>query len=442
MARTKKLKGWIQEKLKSVDNIMLVFVDVLGRIKEITLTKHEFLDMLNTGQGFDGSSVRGFARLEESDLQLDIRPDSFRLLPAELAGNQKPIGIFFCDIRTFEGRIYPGDSRQCLKRALRRLARQGYRLHVGPELEFFLFCDGQPIDADSYFDASMNTKSIALRSQITETLESMGIAVEAIHHEVAHSQYEIDFKHQEALTMADQLILIRWIIKLIANSHGLQAVFTPKPIEGINGSGMHTHLSLFSKEGTNCFFSPRHEMNLSPLARSFTAGILQHVRAFTIVTNQTVNSFRRLVPGYEAPVYISWGRHNRSSLVRVPGYREGKEAAVRIELRSPDPLCNPYLAFTVMLEAGMDGVAHDLKLPQRVEDNIFELSPAEVAKRRIETLPGSLQEAITCTQDSSFLRQALGSHIFRAFLDNKSQEWERFRLRIDPREVADTIAEY
>lgn len=421
----------IKEKINGISHFELLFTDVNGHLKAMAITEQEIWEIIEQGQGFDGSSIQGFVRLHESDLMAEVRYNSFRVLPASLSGNGHPTGIFFCDIKTTDGKPFPGDPRLCLKRAIRRARRMGFKVYVGPELEFFLSREAHtfvPLDDEGYFDAAEGLGHVIVL-EIVDALKAIGIHVECSHHEVAQSQFEIDVKYADPLTMADQVMLIKRVTKRVANKHGVYATFVPKPKKGINGSGMHTHISLFRGE-TNAFFDARHEMNLSIIARRFTAGLLKYVSAFCVVTNPLDNSYKRIVPGFEAPCYISWGRKNRSSLVRVPGYREGKEKATRIELRSPDPSCNPYLAFAVMIHAGLSGMEERLRLAPPVEENIFEMSADERAKCNIEMLPGSLQEAIASAESSSFLRHALGSHILTALLNNKRKEWDDIRTHV------------
>lgn len=444
MKKTPTIPQWVQTEMKRVTHHRLVFSDVVGSLKDMNITGSEIAEVLELGQGFDGSSVEGFVRLEESDLMAHPRLKSFRVLPDNLSGNGQPVGIFFCDIRTPEGRPFAGDPRQCLKRVLRRAKRLGYTFYVGPELEFFLFPDKtnpQPLDREGYFDATAEGAGASVILDIVDTLEKIGIQVECSHHEVAPSQFEIDVKYQEALTAADQVMLIRWVVKRIAQAHGLYATFLPKPIFGRNGSGMHTHMSLF-QGNKNAFFSRQHRTNLSKIARQFMAGLLTYAPQFTLVTNQLVNSYKRIVPGYEAPCYLSWGQRNRSSLIRVPRYRAGREKATRIELRSPDPSCNPYLAFAVMLAAGLQGIEQQLRLPKPVEENIFNMPEAIRRKLNIGTLPGSLQEAVAIAERSAFLRETLGNHILTALLNNKRKEWEDYRTRVSGWEIEHLMSRY
>ncbi len=432
------------QRLRKVAYLKLIFTDVVGQMKEMNLTQNEIVEVLQYGQGFDGSSVEGFVRLEESDLMAHPRLKSFRILPPNVTGNGKQVGIFFCDIRTPEGKPFAGDPRQCLKRVLRRAKRSGFTFNVGPELEFFIFPNSStpvPIDRQGYFDAPLEGDGPKIVAEIIETLQAIGIHAECSHHEVAPGQFEIDVKYQDALTAADQTVLIRWIVKRITENHGKYATFLPKPIFGQNGSGMHVHMSLF-RGGRNAFHSRRHWSNLSKVGQQFTAGILRYVNEFTLVTNQTVNSYKRIVPGYEAPCYVSVGRRNRSSLVRIPRYRVGKEQATRIELRSPDPACNPYLSFTVMLAAGLSGIAEGLAMPRPIEENIFAMTARRRRELHITMLPGSLQEAIQAAQASVFLKSTLGHHIVTALLNNKTKEWEDYRTDVSKWEIDHLLPRY
>jgi glutamine synthetase len=409
--------------------------DILGRIKGMDITRSEIEQVLEEGQGFDGSSVEGFARIDESDLMAIPDPRTFRVMPWEIDGMK--VGLMFCDIQTPEGKAYDGDPRAVLQRNLKTLEQRGWTFYVGPELEYFYFeNDKGPsiLDQDGYFDYQSVDAGTQIRTKTVNALEMLGIPVECAHHEVAPSQHEIDLKYQEALVMADFVQIYRSIVKEVAVANNVYATFMPKPIFGQNGSGMHCHMSLF-KEGKNLFFDAKDEFHLSKTARQFMSGILTHIREITLVTNQWVNSYKRLVPGYEAPVYVAWGQRNRSSLVRVPRYRVGKEKATRIELRSPDPSANPYLAFSVMLCAGLRGIDKGYDLPAAVEANIFKMSEDEKAKNKILSLPGSLQEATREFEKSDLCREALGEHVFEKLLQNKRKEWDRFRIHVSQYET-------
>jgi len=418
-----------------VKYVRLCFTDILGQLKGMAMTRSELEEVLENGQGFDGSSIEGFVRIEESDLMAipDLR--SFRIIPW-LVGGEK-VAMMFCDVETPHGEPYEADPRYILRRALKKIEAKGWTFYTGPEIEYFYFKNDKAtefLDVGGYFDyASVNTGTI-LRKKTVNALEAIGIQVECSHHEVAPSQHEIDLRYQDALVMADFAQLYKFIVKEIALENGYYATFMPKPVFGENGSGMHTHMSLF-ENGHNLFYDTDDPYHLSPLAKHFTAGILRHIREICLVTNQWINSYKRLVPGYEAPVYISWGRRNRSSLVRVPMYRVGKEKATRIELRSPDPACNPYLAFAVMLTAGLEGIENKYSLPDPMEENIFHMSPEERRKLGIETLPGSLEEAIRETEKSEMVRETLGDHLFESLLANKRVEWDAYRTHVSQFEI-------
>jgi glutamine synthetase len=415
--------------------VRLYFSDILGRLKGMSITRSEIEAVLEDGQGFDGSSIEGFVRIEESDLMAWPDLNSFRIIPWEIGGER--VATVFCDIKTPAGEPYEGDPRYVLRRTLEQAAKLGYTFYAGPEVEFFFFRnDGNTsvLDHDGYFDYDTVDQGAVVRKKCVVALEKLGIPVECAHHEVAPSQHEIDLKYQEALVMADFVQLYRLTIKEVALKNDLYATFMPKPLFGQNGSGMHTHQSLF-KGGKNAFFDKRDEYNLSPIARHYIAGLLEHVRSFCLVTNQWVNSYKRLVPGYEAPAYISWGRRNRSSLIRVPMYRVGKENATRVELRSPDPACNPYLAFAVMLAAGLDGIERKLELAPAIEDNIFHMDDATRNRRKIKELPNSLDNAVREFEKSALMRKVLGDHIFENLIANKRVEWDQYRVHVSQYEL-------
>lgn len=343
----------------------------------------------------------------------------------------------FCDLKTPDRKPYEGDPRQVLKRALDQAAQKGFKMFVGPELEYFYFRSSQSpeiLDEGGYFDASINEIGTILRKQTIFALEKMGIPVEYSHHEVAPSQHELDLRFCEALEMAERCLTYRFIVKEVARQGGYYATFMPKPIFGVNGSGMHTHQSLFRGE-QNSFYHPDAPYNLSSVARHYLGGLLKYIREITVVLNQTVNSYKRLVPGYEAPVYICWGQMNRSALVRVPRIRLGKERSTRLELRSPDPACNPYLAFAVMLMAGLKGIEDKIEPPDPVEEDIYHLTPQERERLGIQTLPGSLWEAIELAEKSTLVRETLGEHVFSKFIDNKKIEWDQYRMQVTDYEI-------
>ena len=419
----------------NVKFIRLWFTDILGQIKSFAITSEELDTAFDEGMGFDGSSIKGYARIDESDMIAKPDPATFQLIPWR--PKEKAVARMFCDILNPDGTPYEGDPRYALKRNLERLKEKGYTLYLGPELEFFYFKDDkstQVLDEGGYFDLTTLDAASDLRRETVLALEAMGIKVEYSHHEVAPSQHEIDLRYADALTMADNVMTYRVVVKEVATKYGCYATFMPKPIFGQNGSGMHTHQSLF-KGDRNAFFDAKDKYFLSDIAKKYIAGLLKHAPEITMVCNQWINSYKRLVPGYEAPVYIAWARRNRSALVRVPLYKPGKEKATRIELRSPDPACNPYLAFSVMLAAGLEGIEKGYNLPEPVEKDIYHLSDEEKKKLGIKSLPGSLIEAVEITEKSEVLRKALGDHIFNNLITNKKVEWDNYRIRIHPYEI-------
>jgi glutamine synthetase len=420
---------------RDVSFIQIWFTDVLGVLKSFAITPSELEGALTEGMGFDGSSIEGFARIEESDMIAMPDPATFQFLPWR--PQDRPVARLFCDILQPDGTHYEGDPRYVLKRALQKAADKGYKLYLGPELEFFYFENSKVpkiIDQGGYFDAPPLDLASNLRRDTIFALQSMGIQVEYSHHEVAPSQHEIDLRYDEALKMADKTMTYRIAVKEIARKHGVYATFMPKPIFGENGSGMHTHQSLFRGD-VNAFYDPNDRYHLSDMAKSYIAGILRHARELAAVTNQWVNSYKRLVPGYEAPVYISWARRNRSAMVRVPMYKPGKELATRIEFRSPDPACNPYLAFAVMLAAGLKGIDENYPLADPIEEDIYEMDEAARERAGIASLPGSLFEAVQELEKSELVREALGDHIFDKLVENKKIEWDRFRTHVSRYEV-------
>lgn len=415
--------------------VRLWFTDILGTLKGFSITVEELEDALVRGVGFDGSSVEGFARVDESDMVAMPDPSTFRILPWR--PREKGVARMFCDILTPDGRPFEGDPRYVLKRNLERASRMGFTFYVGPELEYFYLkgpSEPAPLDWGGYFEQEPTEQAADLRRDTVLMLSEMGIPVKYSHHEVAWSQHEIDIQHTDALTMADQVMTARYVIKEVASRHGVYATFMPKPIYGINGSGMHVNMSLFRGD-TNAFYDPEDPLRISALARHFIAGLLRHAPEITLVTNQWVNSYKRLVPGYEAPVYLSWARINRSDLIRIPAYRPGREDHVRIEYRAPDPACNPYLAFAVLLAAGLEGVEKEYPVPAPVEENVYEMTEEERQRRGIGTLPGSLWEAIQLAERSELLRRTLGDHIFYSLIRNKKLEWEEYRKAVTDFEI-------
>ena len=424
-----------QVKEQGVNFIRMWFSDILGFLKSFTITVGELERALEDGVGFDGSSIQGFARIDESDMIAIPDSKTFSLLPWRPM--EHATARMFCDICWPGGQPFDGDPRYVLKRNLKRAADIGYTCYVGPELEYFYFQNAEgtrPLDQGGYFDLTPPDVASDLRRETVLTLEQMGIVVEYSHHEGAPSQHEIDLRYTDALTMADNVMTYRIVVKQIAQEHGVYATFMPKPILGVNGSGMHVHMSLFEGD-RNAFFDKDDSYHLSKVGKCFLAGLLRHAAEITAVTSQWVNSYKRLIPGYEAPVYITWARRNRSDLIRIPEYQPGREKAARIELRSPDPACNPYLAFSVMLAAGLEGIEKNYPLPEPAEENAFEMKPEERERRGIGTLPGSLAEAIQLAEGSEVVRKALGDHVFHTFIQNKRIEWDNYRAQVTDYEL-------
>ncbi|MBA7631606.1 Glutamine synthetase [subsurface metagenome] len=420
---------------KDIKLINLWFTDILGFLKNVSITPRELERALQDGVGFDGSSIEGFARIDESDMLALPDPTTFQLLPESLS--PYPVARMFCDILRPGGQPFDGDPRYALKKNLKRAADLGYTFYVGPELEYFYFQDDEGteiLDEGGYFDLTPPDVASDIRLETILALEQMGVRVQYTHHEVATSQHEIDLHYNDALTMADNIMTCRLVIKEVAQNHGIYATFMPKPIFGINGSGMHIHQSLF-KGDRNAFFGKNDQYYLSKTAKHYIAGLLKHAPAITAVVSQWVNSYKRLVPGYEAPVYLSWARRNRADLIRVPEYKPGKESATRIEFRSPDPACNPYLTFSVMLAAGLEGIEKEYEIPDPIEENVFEMTEEERKKRGIGTLPPNLLEAIELTEKSELVRKALGNHVFDAFIKNKKIEWDQYQTQVTGYEV-------
>jgi glutamine synthetase len=431
-------KEYVLKKVKEHDIkfIRLWFTDILGILKNFAITVEELEGALEEGMGFDGSSIEGFARIDESDMVALPDPDTFQLLPWR-STEHRAVARMFCDILKPGGEPFDGDPRYVLKQNLKRAADKGYTYYVGPELEFFYFRDSQGtefLDQGGYFDLTPRDAATDLRKETVLTLEEMGIGVEYSHHETAPSQHEIDIRYTDALTMADNVMTYRLVVKEVALKYGVYATFMPKPVVGINGNGMHTHQSLFTGD-RNAFFDPKDPYHLSKAGKCFIAGLLKHAPELTAVTNQWINSYKRLVPGYEAPVYLSWARRNRSDLIRIPEYRPGREKATRIEFRSPDPACNPYLAFSVMLAAGLEGIEKGYEVPEPIEENVYEMSEEERQRRGIATLPASLLEAILLTEKSELVQKALGDHVFNAFIENKKIEWNQYRTQVTDYEL-------
>ena len=425
------------EKIKDsgVKLIALQFVDIFGTVKGFTIPT-EHLEEALSGVGFDGSSIEGFVRIYESDMLAIPDLTTFRVLPWR--PHEKKEGRIICNLYRPGGKPFEGDPRYILKKALEEAEASKFIYNVGPELEFFLFKvdEAHQIkpashDTGGYFDLSPLNIALDVRREATFLLQEMGLDIEMGHHEVAPGQHEIDFKFTDALTAADNVITYKSVIKAVASNHGLITTFMPKPLLGIEGSGMHTHQSLYrAKTGRNAFFDPEDKYNLSKLAYHFIGGQLKHAREMSLVLSPTTNSYKRLVPGYEAPVYICWGRRNRSAMIRVPEYHPEKEKETRIELRCPDPSCNPYLAFVVMLKAGLDGIKNKIEPPNPVEEDVYGFDDRKLAKFYIEKLPSSLGEAIEEFDKSELMRKALGEFTFRKYLDAKKKEWDEYNLQV------------
>ncbi len=421
---------------KDIKFLELWFTDILGYLKSFTIPKEELKKAFEEGIGFDGSSIRGFVRIDESDMVAVPEPNTFSILPWR--PKERGTARMFCNILNPDKTRFEGDPRNVLKRNLLYVKEKfGYTFLIGPELEYFYFKNSnkpETLDSGGYFDLIPRDEAIDLRRETVLALEEMNIEVEYAHHEVAPSQHEIDLRYKDALTMADIVMTHRLTVKEIAFKNGVFATFMPKPLFGQNGSGMHTHMSLF-KDGTNVFWDHKGEYTLSDEALQFIAGLLKYSPEICSVIAQWVNSYKRLVPGYEAPVYLSWAQKNRSDLIRVPMYKPGKEEAMRIEYRAPDPACNPYLAFSCMLRAGLKGIEEKLTPPKPVEDNIYNMTDEERMKRGIKSLPGSLIEALQLTEKSELVRETLGEHVFKEFIGNKKAEWDNYRKSITDYEI-------
>lgn len=425
----------------NVKFISLQFTDVTGAVKSVDIPIARLPEAVEDGIWFDGSSVEGFARIQESDMRLMPDASTYAVLPWTLPELRR--ARIFCDIYQPDGKPFPGDPRGTLRRALARIEARGWTYNIGPEPEFFLFkrngatsIHPVPHDVGGYFDFSADDEAVRVRSALMDAIASMGLDVETGHHEVALGQHEIDFRFGNALYTADNVLTLKYTVKAIAAQHGLVASFMPKPIFGINGSGMHCHQSLFDTAGNNLFFDAKDEYHLSPLARSFIAGQLLHARALAAVVAPTVNSYKRLVPGYEAPVYVGWAQINRSALIRIPRYTEGRDKATRAELRFPDPSANPYLAFTVMLAAALDGIDRKLTPPAPLNNvNLYHLNPEERTAMGVSELPGSLAEALRELAKDKLLQDALGPETYEAFERAKWSEVEESRMRVTDWEV-------
>ncbi|MDQ1439458.1 MAG: glutamine synthetase [Acidimicrobiaceae bacterium] len=412
--------------------IQLEFTDVLGTPKAFNITPAELENALEEGMTFDGSAVDGFSRVQEADVLAHPDAKTFQILP--LPG-EASVARMFCDITHLDGTPFGGDPRNVLRRSLERARERGFSFYASPDLEYFYFADGspaqalRPLDNGSYFDLTTTDLPTEVRKQTVLTLEDMGIPVEKSQHEDAPSQHEIDLRYTDALTMADTVMTTRMLVKEVAARNGLYATFMPKPLAGVQGSGMHTHMSLFEGD-TNAFHDPGDEYGLSKVAKGFIAGLLTHAREITAVTNQWVNSYKRLVIGYEAPVYVAWARNNRSVVVNVPHAKKDKKESTRIEYRAPDPACNPYLAFAVILAAGLKGVEEGYDLPEPTETNLYQSTPEERLADGITTLPGSLADAVAEMERSELVADALGEHVFEWFIRNKKAEWAEYKTQV------------
>ncbi len=419
---------------KGIKSVQMQFVDIFGMVKNVEISPRMLDSAFSDGVWFDGSSIEGFARIHESDMLL--KPDTKTYCPVPWA---KDTARIVCDVYTTENKPFEGDPRYVLRRAMKKAAEKGFEYKVGPELEFFLFhprngeIAPKTHDSAGYFDQAPQDMAEDIRRATVPFLEGMGMEVEAFHHEVAPGQHEIDFKYGNALYVADSVISFKSVVKTVAKQNGLFASFMPKPISRINGSGMHVHQSLW-KDGKNSFFGSG-TYDLSEGALSFVAGQLEHAREMCGVVAPTVNSYKRLVPGYEAPVYICWAKTNRSALIRIPKYAPGKTAASRCELRYPDPSCNPYLAFACMLEAGLDGMEKKSKPPEPVEENLYHFDDEKLKKFYVQTLPGSLGEAMEEMKKGELVKRALGPHIFEKLLEAQKQQWDEYRLEVTPWEL-------
>jgi glutamine synthetase len=425
----------------NVKFVSLQFSDVTGAVKSVDMPAERIPEALEDGVWFDGSSVEGFARIQESDMRLVLDPETYAVLP--WTPTERRRARVFCDIYMPDGTPFEGDPRRVLKRILEKIAERGWTFNVGPEPEFFLFKPANgagvhpvPHDVGSYFDFSANDEAVQVRTELMDALHSMGLKVEVGHHEVALGQHEIDFRFENALRTADNVLTFKYTVKAIAAQHGLIASFMPKPVFGINGSGMHCHQSLFDEKGNNLFFDAEDEHHLSQLAYAFIAGELKHARALTAVVAPTVNSYKRLVPGYEAPVYIGWAETNRSALIRIPRYTKGRDKATRAELRFPDPSANPYLAFAAMLAAALDGIDNGMTPPAPLNNiNVYHLDEKAREEMNIESLPGSLAEALTELEKDEVLKAALGKEALEAFLRAKWEAWDEYRTHVTDWEV-------
>jgi glutamine synthetase len=420
--------------------IQLWFTDVLGTPKAFSITPAELENALDEGMTFDGSAIDGFSRVQESDVLAKPDARTFQILPVAGQGSTGQVARVVCDILNLDGTPFEGDPRNVLRRTLDKTREKGFSFYAAPEIEYFYFADGDPsaepvlLDRGSYFDLSVNDLPTELRKETVFTLEEMGVPVEYSQHEDAPSQHEIDLRHTDALSMADTVMTVRLMVKEVASQHGVYATFMPKPIAGVQGNGMHTHFSLFEGD-TNAFHDPGDEHALSKVAKGFIAGLLRHAPEITAVTNQWVNSYKRLVVGYEAPVYVAWARNNRSAVVNVPRSKRNRSESARIEYRAPDPACNPYLTFAVVLAAGLAGIEEGYELPPETNANLYTMTPEELRAAGIQALPGSLADALIAMEGSSLVRETLGEHVFEWFLRNKRAEWSSYKTHVSQFEL-------
>ncbi|MBM3638535.1 MAG: glutamine synthetase [Actinobacteria bacterium] len=423
---------------RGVRLVRLWFTDVLGTLKSFAISPAELENALNDGMTFDGSSINGYSRVQESDVLAIPDPNTFEVMP--WVDQKSAEARVFCDIHKLDGAPFEGDPRQILRRNLDAARAQGFEFLLAPDMEYFYFAPPQPgvapqpLDEGGFFDLTSSDVASSLRKETIRTLETMGIPVEYSFHEDAPSQQEIDLRHTDALTMADSVMTFRVVVKEIAASHGVHATFMPKPLEGVQGSGMHLHMSLF-KGDSNAFYDENDPYNLSPVAKQFMAGLIRHAAEITAITNQTVNSYKRLVPGFEAPVHITWARNNVSGLIRVPIPKRGNPNATRIEYRSPDPATNPYLAFSVILAAGLKGIRERYELPTEADANLFEMGDDVVEKLGIQQLPQLLADALKVMESSQLVADCLGEHTFEWFLRNKRDEWRAYKTQVTPFEL-------
>ncbi|ACA60517.1 type I glutamate--ammonia ligase [Candidatus Desulforudis audaxviator] len=439
------VKQEILEKARrlGVKFVRLQFTDILGVLKNVAIPVEQLDKALDGELMFDGSSIHGFARIEESDMYLRPDPNTFVIFPWR--PRDGAVARLICDVYNPDGTPFAGCPRNCLRRMLDRAKSMGYTMHAGPEMEFFLFhvdADGKPLlethDKAGYFDLSPIDKGENARREMVMALEEMGFEIETSHHEVAPGQHEIDFKHSDALDIADKIVTFKFVVRTLAQRHGLHATFMPKPVFGINGSGMHMNQSLFRGE-ENAFHDASRPDGLSAEAYYYIGGLLKHARSMAAITNSTVNSYKRLVPGYEAPVYVAWAEGNRSALIRIP---QKRGLSTRVELRNPDPACNPYLALTVNLAAGLEGIREKIDPPPRFPINIYHITDADRMERGITSLPASLEEAIKEMSADPVMREALGEHIYTKFIEAKTAEWNEYRIRITPWEIDRYLVNY